>query len=263
MYPPSGAPSDPAVNFRLDGRVAVVTGASRGIGEATARAFAAAGAHVVVSSRHQDSINAVAESIRTSGGSALAVAAHAGRPEDAARLVGECVTHFGRLDIVVCNAATNPVFGPLVTATTESFEKIMDVNLRGPFELTRSAYPHLVASGSGSVINISSVEGITPSPGLALYSVSKAALISLTKASAREWGSVGIRVNVICPGLIKTKFSAALWGNDVVRDQLLARTPLKRIGTPEEFAFLALFLASDAAAYCTGAVFTADGGYTI
>lgn len=256
-------PAQPDAQFRLDGRVAIVTGASRGIGEATARAFAAAGAQVVVSSRRQESIDIVAESIRQSGGDAIAISAHAGRPEDAAKLIDQCVAHFQRLDIVVCNAATNPVFGPLTDATTDSFDKIMDVNLRGPFELARRAHPHLAAAGSGSIINISSIEGITPSAGLGLYGVSKAALISLTKAAAREWGSARIRVNAICPGLIRTKFSAALWGNDVIREQLLARTALNRIGTPEEIALLALFLASDASAYCTGGVFTADGGYTI
>ena len=248
---------------RLDGRVAVVTGASRGIGEAIARAFAGAGARVVVSSRKPEAVEAVAASIRAAGGEAHAVAAHAGRPEDAARLVDECVAHFGRLDVVVPNAATNPTYGPLVGMGPEVYDKIMDVNLRGPLELARRAHPHLVAAGGGAVVNIASIEALSPTEGLALYSVSKAALVSLTKAMAREWGAAGIRANVICPGLIQTRFSAALWQDDAVREPFLARTPLGRVGTPEEIAALALFLASDAGSYCTGAVFVADGGYTI
>ena len=249
--------------FRLDGRVAVVTGASRGIGEAIARLFAQAGARVVVSSRRQEGVDAVAAGIRETGGEAHAVAAHAGRPDEVARLVDATVERFGRLDVVVANAATNPVFGPLVDAGAEAYDKIMDVNLRGPLELARRAHPHLVAAGGGAVLNISSVEGITPSPGLGLYSVSKAALISLTRVMAREWGAAGIRVNAICPGLIRTRFSAALWQDDALRESFLARTPLGRVGTPDEVAALALFLASEGGAYCTGGVYMADGGYTI
>jgi NAD(P)-dependent dehydrogenase (short-subunit alcohol dehydrogenase family) len=251
-----------ATRFRLDGRVAIVTGASRGIGEAIARALAEAGARVVASSRRQEAVDGVAASIRDAGGDAIGVAAHAGRAADLARLVDACVERFGRLDVVVNNAATNPVYGPLVDTGADVYDKIMDVNLRGPLELARSAHPHLVAAGGGAVVNISSIEGLTPSEGLGLYSVSKAALISLTRAMAREWGAAGIRVNAICPGLIRTRFSAALWQDDTVRESFLSRTPLHRVGTPDEVAALALFLASDAGSYCTGGVFTADGGYT-
>lgn len=248
--------------FRLDGRVALVTGASRGIGEAMALAFAEAGARVVVSSRKQEAVDAVAARIADAGGEALAVAAHAGDTADVARLVQAAGERFGRLDVVVANAATNPVYGPLLDATPEVFDKIMSVNLRGPLELARHAHP-LLAEARGSVITVSSIEGLSPTEGLGLYSVSKAALLSLTKAMAREWGAAGIRVNAICPGLIRTRFSAALWQHDATREAFLSRTPLGRVGTAEEIAALALFLASDAGSYCTGAVFTADGGYTV
>lgn len=249
--------------FRLDGRVAIVTGASKGIGAAIAHALAEAGASVVVSSRKQESVNAVAGSIAASGGKAIAVAAHAGRAEDLEALVATTVDRLGRIDVVVNNAASNPSFGPLLDATDELFQKIMSVNLAGPLTLARLAHPHLVASGHGSIVNIASVEGLHPSEGLALYSASKAALINLTGSMAREWGAAGIRVNAICPGLIQTKFSSAIWQDERTRQTFLHKVPSGRMGQPEEIASLALFLASDAGSYCTGGVYVADGGYLI
>jgi NAD(P)-dependent dehydrogenase (short-subunit alcohol dehydrogenase family) len=252
-----------AARLRLDGRVAIVTGASKGIGEAIARALAEYGARVVVSSRKQEAVDAVADSIRAAGGEALGVAAHAGDPAQLGRLVDAAVARWGGVDVVVNNAATNPVFGPVVEQGAEAFAKIMAVNVQGPLELARLAYPHMKARGGGSVVNISSIGGLTPEPGLGLYSVSKAALVSLTKVLAAEWGPDNVRANVVCPGLIKTKFSEALWSNDRIVRQMMALQPIKRVGEPEDVAGLVLFLASDAAAYCTGGVYTADGGYTI
>ena len=256
-------PASLSAKFRLDDRVAIITGASKGIGEAIAHIFAEAGASVVVSSRRQDAVDMVADQIRGKGGTAIAVAAHAGEPSDLAHLVDKAIEQFGRIDVIVNNAATNPAFGPLLHATDELFDKVMHVNLRGPLTLGRLAHPHLAASGHGSIVNIASIEGLSPSDGLALYSVSKAALISLTGAMAREWGAQGIRVNAICPGLIQTKFSAALWKDETIRQSFLAHVPSGRLGQPDEIAVLVLFLASDAGSYCTGGTYVADGGYLI
>jgi NAD(P)-dependent dehydrogenase (short-subunit alcohol dehydrogenase family) len=250
-----------AQRLRLDGRVAIVTGASKGIGAAVARALAEAGARVVVSSRKQEAVDEVAHAIAAAGGQALAIAANVGRPDEARALVDRTVAECGGVDVVVNNAAVNPVYGPVLDADDAVFDKIMAVNVKGPLELCRRAYPSMRARGAGSVINVSSVGGVSPEPGLGLYSVSKAALVSLTKVLAHEWGPDGVRANVICPGLIKTKFSQALWQDERVLRHTLAQQPLKRVGEPEDVAGLALFLASDAAAYCTGGVYTADGGY--
>ena len=170
---------------------------------------------------------------------------------------------YGSIDILVNNAAANPVYGPIVTCEEWAFDKIMDVNLKAPFELCKLVYPIMKQRGGGSVINISSIAGLTPDPGLGMYSVSKAALNMLTKVMAKEWGTDKIRVNAICPGLIKTKFSEALWQNEKWLSGFIKQLPLGRMGTVEEIAGLALFLASEASAYCTGTLFTADGGITI
>jgi len=180
-----------------------------------------------------------------------------------ARLADATLAKYCTIDIVVNNAATNPVFGPVVDTSLEAFDKIIAVNVKGPFELAKKLYPTLKAKKSGSVINISSIGGLRPEGGLGIYSMSKAALISLTKVMAKEWGDDNIRANAICPGLIKTKFSEALWSNDKMMARMMKVLPIKRVGTPEEIAALALYLASDSSAYCTGSVFTADGGFTI
>jgi NAD(P)-dependent dehydrogenase (short-subunit alcohol dehydrogenase family) len=250
-----------AERLRLDGRVAIVTGASKGIGAAIARALAGAGARVVVSSRKQEGVDEVAHAIAAAGGTALAVAANVGRPGEARALVERTIAEWGGVDVVVNNAAVNPVYGPVLDADEAVFDKIMAVNVKGPLEVCRAAYASMKARGAGSVVNISSIGGVSPEPGLGIYSVSKAALISLTKVMAQEWGPEGVRANVICPGLIKTKFSQALWQDERVLRHTLARQAIRRVGEPEEVAGLALFLASDAAAYCTGGVHMADGGY--
>lgn len=249
--------------FSLEGKVALVTGASKGIGQSIAEYYAAAGAKVVVSSRKQDAIDAVAEQIKAKGFEATAIACHMGDMADVGRLAEATIAKYGTIDIVVNNAAVNPVFGPVVDTSLEAFDKIMAVNVKGPFELAKKVYPILKAKKSGSVINISSIGGLRPEHGLGIYSMSKAALISLTKVFAKEWGDDNIRANVICPGLIKTKFSEALWSNDKMMAMMMKVLPIKRVGTPEEIAALALYLASDSSTYCTGSVFTADGGFTI
>lgn len=248
--------------FDLSGKVAIVTGASKGIGEAIAVALAEAGARVVVSSRKQDAVDEVAAQMRAAGLTATGIAANAGDAGDLAGLVEQTVAAYGGIDIIVSNAAANPVFGPVEDTPDWAFDKIMGTNVKGPFDLARLALPYL-KQGGGSVINISSIGGLSPEPQLGIYSVSKAALVSLTKVMAKEWGAYGVRANVICPGLIKTKFSEALWQNEHILGHMESQLPLGRIGTVDEIAGLALFLASGAAAYCTGAVFTADGGYTI
>lgn len=249
--------------FDLSGKVAVVTGASKGIGEAIAKIYGAAGATVVVSSRKKEAVEVVANAIVKNGGKAMAVACHMGNMQDIDHLVKETLSVFGNVDIVVNNAATNPVFGPVVDTDETAFNKIMNVNVKGPFELSKKFYAVMKEKKSGSIINISSIGGLRPEPGLGIYSMSKAALISLTKVMAKEWGGDNIRANVICPGLIKTKFSEALWNDDKIMHTMMKMLPIKRVGTPEEIAALALYLAADESAYCTGSVFTADGGFTI
>ncbi len=247
----------------LEGKVALITGASKGIGEAIARIFAANGAKVIINSRKQEDLDKVAESIQSEGGICAGIAANAGEIEACTLLVEKAVALYGGIDILVNNAATNPVFGPVVTVEEWAFDKIMNVNVKAPLALGKLVYPIMKARGGGSVINISSVSGYTPDPGLGIYSVSKAALNMLTKVMAKEWGIDGIRVNAICPGLIKTKFSEALWKDEKWLTRFIKQSPIPRMGSVEEIAGLALFLATPASGYCTGTLFTADGGLTI
>lgn len=247
--------------FDLSGKVAIVTGASKGIGESMSRALAEFGARVVVSSRKLEAVESVAEQINGAGGQAFAFAAHAGSTSDLHALVDAAVERFGGVDIVVNNAAANPVFGPIVNTDEAVFDKIMAVNVKGPLELAKRAFPIMAERGGGSVINISSIGGLKPEPMLGIYSVSKAALISLTKVLAAEWGAAGVRVNAVCPGLVQTKFSAALWQAEDNLQRFLRQVPLGRIAQPDEIGPLAVFLGSAAGAYCTGAVFVIDGGY--
>ncbi len=249
--------------FDLTGKVAIITGASKGIGASIAAAYAQAGAHVVISSRKQDALDQLADELGQTGGTVTGIAANAGDAVDLQHLVQQTMAVYGGIDILVCNAAANPVFGPVENTDAGAFDKIMQVNVHGPFQLAQLALPHLRARGGGSIINISSIGGLRPEPGLGIYSVSKAALLSLTQVMAKEWGKDNIRANAICPGLIKTKFSEALWSDEKLLERMTRHLPLGRIGTPEEIAALALFLASPAAAYCTGGVYTADGGHTI
>ncbi len=249
--------------FELHNRVAFITGASKGIGLAIARGLAQFGAHVVISSRRRESVDEAVEVLQKEGLKATGIACHMGKPDDIDAAIKTITEAHGRLDILINNAATNPVYGPIQEADGQVFDKIMNVNVKGPFLLGKAAYPLLKASPGGSVINISSVEGIKPDQGLGLYSISKAALTAMTQVMAKEWGPDGIRVNTICPGLVKTKFSAALWQNEKMMAHINNQLPLGRIAQPEEMVGLALFLASDASSYCSGGVYLADGGYMI
>jgi dehydrogenase/reductase SDR family member 4 len=247
--------------FSLRGKTALITGASRGIGFAIAQRLSRAGACVVLNARKAEALDAAVAAVRAEGGDAVALPMHAGRVEDAPQLIEAAVSQFGGLDILVNNAAANPVFGPVELATPDVFTKIMTVNVHAPFELAKAARSVMVARGGGSIINISSIGGLNPEPGLGIYSVSKAALLSLTRVLAKEWGDDGITVNAICPGLIRTDFSAVLWKNDTLLQHQLARQPIKRMGEGDDVAAMALYLASDAARFTTGATFTVDGGY--
>ncbi|MDF2157711.1 glucose 1-dehydrogenase [Algoriphagus sp. CAU 1675] len=249
--------------FSLDGKVAIVTGASKGIGFEIAEIFAAAGAKVVLSSRKQEAVDEMADKLKARGYEATGIACNVGNLEELPLLVEKTVKIYGGIDVLVNNAATNPVFGPVHEVSLDAFDKIMTVNVKAPFELTRLCFPYLRKSSGGSVINISSIGGISPEPKLGIYSVSKAALISLTKVYAKEWGEADIRVNAICPGLIQTKFSQAIWTNEKIMEQAMKQLAIKRAGKPEEIGALALFLASDASSYVTGGVYVADGGFTI
>ncbi len=248
--------------FQLEGKVALITGASKGIGEAMARGLAEFGAKVVVSSRDQKAVEAVAEAFRADGLEAIGIAANIGDIDQAHALVDKTVEAYGGLDIIINNAAANPASGPIQKTEQRAFDKVINVNLKGPLELCKKAYPILKQRGGGSIIHISSIGGITPQSGIGIYSISKAAINNLTQVMAQDWGADNIRVNAICPGLIETKFSKALWSNQAILERFLKRIPLKRIGTADEVAGLAVYLASDAAAYCTGGIYILDGGYS-
>ena len=249
--------------FDLTGKVAIITGASKGIGAAIARMMGEMGARVVLSSRREAAVSELTERFRIDGIDAIGMEAHMGDFGQIDRLAARTIDHFGGIDIVVNNAAINPSFGPLLDADMQAFDKILQVNLKGPMELARRAHASMKSRGGGSVINISSIEGITPGYGLGMYGISKAALISATRVMAREWGGDRIRANVICPGLVETKFSEALTSNERILKMLMARQALPMLAVPEDIAGMACFLASDASAFCTGGVFTADGGFTI
>lgn len=247
--------------FSLQNKVAIITGASRGIGFSIAHFFAAAGAKVVINSRNNERLDEATHRLREKGYEVIGVANNIGYPEGRQNLINQTVEKYGQIDILVNNAATNPVFGPVEETDLSLFDKILDVNLKAPFELSKLSLPFLRQSSSASIINVSSIAGLSPEKGLALYSVSKSALISLTKAFAKEWGAYNIRVNAICPGLIKTKFSEVLWSDEVIKEKFLSQLPLMRIGEEEEIGAMALFLASPASSYTTGSVFTVDGGF--
>ena len=249
--------------FLLEGKVAVITGASRGIGRAIALHFAQAGARVVVSSRKYDNVQAVADEIVKSGGEAVPVQAHVGRPEDVTALVQHTIDTFGRLDIAVNNAATNPHFGSLLDADEGQWDKILDTNVKGSFRVCKAAVPHMADSGGGKIINMASIAGLRPSPGMGVYSVSKASLVMLTQVLAQELGSSNIQVNAIAPGVIKTRFSQILWQIPQFAEPILDRLPLGRFGEPEDVTGLALYLASPASDYVTGSIFVVDGGMNV
>ena len=251
------------MSFDLVDKVAIVTGGSRGIGKAVALAFAEAGAKVVVASRKQEGLDAVVEQIEAQGGTALAVATHVGRKDALATLVERTVETFGGIDILVNNAATNIHFGPMMTATSSQWDKIMDANLRSAFLLSQQVIPLIKERGGGKIINMASVAGVKPSPAMGVYSVSKAGLIMLTQVWAQELGPFNIQVNAIAPGVIKTRFSSALWQTPAIAQAVQDNTPLGRLGEVEDVVGAALYLASPLSDYVTGTVMLIDGGMNV
>ncbi|GLR18755.1 SDR family NAD(P)-dependent oxidoreductase [Portibacter lacus] len=247
----------------LKDKVAIITGSSKGIGLAIAEKFCEQGAKVVISSRKQDACDVVAAGLASRGYESAGIACHVGDLEQRKSLVDQTIEKYGKIDILVNNAAINPIFGPIEDGDEAAFDKIMNVNVKAVWSLSNLVLPHMIKNGSGSIINISSVEGIHPGFGLGLYSTSKAAVIMLTKNQAKEWGKHNVRSNVICPGLVKTKFSQALWENEKLLGKLERSIPSGRMAQPEEMTGIALLLASDDGSYMTGGVYTADGGYLI
>lgn len=250
----------PIADFSLKDKIALITGASRGIGEAIARGFSEQGATVVISSRKQEGLDAVAASINDGGGKCVPIACHAGKPEAIAALFDRIEKEWGRLDILVNNAATNPFFGPASEISESAFDKTIEVNLKGYFIMTQHAVRMMKASGGGSIINIASIAGIRPGPNEVTYAMTKAAVINMTKGFAKELGRSGIRVNAIAPGLVDTHFAKVLIDTKEIHDVAIARTPLGRHGEPNEMVGGAIFFASEASSFATGATLVLDGG---
>ena len=247
--------------FRLPGKVALVTGASRGIGRAIALDLAEAGADVVLASRKLPDLEAVAEEIRGLGRKALVVSANIRHLPELDELVKKAMEEFGHIDILVNDPASNPVFGSVFNIDEKVWDIVLGTNLKGYFFLSQAVGKGMRDKGGGSIINIASLEGITPMVGTGVYSISKAGVIMLTQVLAEEWGQYNIRVNAIAPGLVKTRFSEALWSNPTIRGVFEDNTALGRISEPEEIAHAALFLASEASSYVTGQTIMLDGGH--
>ncbi|MBE01882.1 SDR family oxidoreductase [Marinobacter lutaoensis] len=247
--------------FDLSGKVALITGASRGIGESIARLLAQYGAHVIVSSRKIDGCERVAASIRDAGGRAEAVACHIGEMDQIDALWAHIDRVHGRIDILVNNAAANPYFGPVEDTDPGAFQKTVDVNIRGYFFMSAQAARRMKPTGGGAIVNVASVNGVNPGHFQGIYSVTKAAVIAMTKSFAMELGPRNIRVNALLPGLTDTKFASALTTNESIKKQALAHIPMKRVADPDEMAGTVLYLVSDASSYTTGACINADGGY--
>jgi NAD(P)-dependent dehydrogenase (short-subunit alcohol dehydrogenase family) len=252
--------SDPG-NPDFSGKIALITGASRGIGESTARLMASRGAHVIVSSRKADAVTRVAESIRDAGGKATGLACHVGDAESVEAIFERIASDFGRLDVLVNNAATNPHFGHIVETPLDMVDKTIAVNIRGYFQMSQKAAIMMRENGGGAIVNTSSVNGDRPAPFQGIYSITKAAVISMTRAFAKECAEWKIRVNAVLPGLTDTRFAAALTGNERMLNMILPLIPMGRVAEPEEIAPAIAFLASDAASYITGACLPVDGGF--
>jgi len=250
------------MDFSLGGRVALVTGGSRGIGRASALGLARAGADVVVASRKLSDLEKVSEEIEGLGRKSLAVAAHVARMDQIKDLVSKVKDEFGKIDILVNNAATNPVMDHALDIEERAWDTVMNLNLKGLFFLSQAVARVMKEKGGGKIINVTSVEGITPGI-LPVYSISKAGVIMATKVMAREWTKYNIRVNAIAPGLTKTRFSEALWNNPEILKDAMSTTPMGRIAEPEEMVGAVIYLASDVSSYVTGQVIAVDGGATI
>jgi dehydrogenase/reductase SDR family member 4 len=250
------------MNLSLDNKVALVTGASRGIGRAIALGLAQSGADVIIASRKMDDLEKVCAEIKSTGKKCLPVATHVGRLEETKNLVEKAVGEFGRIDILVNNAATNPSMASAIDIDDRAWDSIMNLNLKGMFFLSQAVARTMKEKGGGKIINVSSVAGITPDI-LPVYSVSKAGVIMATKVMAQQWAIYNIRVNCIAPGLTKTRFSEALWKNQDILNVAMSRTPLGRPAEPEEMVGAVIYLASDASSYVTGQIIAIDGGLTI
>ncbi|TBW51881.1 SDR family oxidoreductase [Marinobacter halodurans] len=248
--------------FDMTGRVALITGSTKGIGRSIAEEMARAGAKVVISSRKAEVCEQVAGELKEQGFEAIAVPCHVGRKDDLQNLVDKTLSTWGRIDVLVCNAATNPVYGPTQDMTDDAWDKIMDTNVKGTFWLTQMVLPHMAERGDGQVILLSSIAGIRGNTVIGTYGVSKAAEAALARNLAVEWGPKGIRVNAIAPGLVRTDFAKALVEDPERLKRVEEKTPLRRIGEPVDIAGLAVFLATPASAYITGQVIVADGGET-
>ena len=249
--------------FDLTGKIAMVTGASRGIGEAIAKLLAEQGAHVIVTSRKVEGCQEVVSAIQEAGHSAEAQACHVGNMDDITALFEHVRNEHGRLDILVNNAATNPFFGNVLDTDLGAYNKTVDVNIRGYFFMSVEAGKIMRDQGKGVIVNTASVNALQPGPGQAIYSITKAAVVSMTKAFAKECAGFGIRCNALLPGLTKTKFAGVLFTNDDIYDAAVSTIPMKRHAEPEEMAGTVLYLVSDASSYTNGECIVVDGGMTI
>lgn len=246
--------------FSLEGRVALVTGASRGIGEAIAKTLAENGAKIILTARRIEGLTRVTEEIVAGGGSATAIACHLGEMDQISRLFDQIRSEYGKLDILINNAGTNPFFGDVLSADEKAWDKTVDVNLKGYFFMSQYAAKIMKEQGGGVIVNVASVNGIRPAPFQGIYSITKAGIISMTQSFAKELAPFHIRVNAILPGLTDTKFSAVMIQSPEIMKIILPMIPLNRAGQPEEMAGLVLYLVSDAASYTTGACIPVDGG---
>jgi NAD(P)-dependent dehydrogenase (short-subunit alcohol dehydrogenase family) len=246
--------------FDLSNKVAIVTGSSRGIGRAIAERMAEHGAKVVVTSRKLDACEEVVKAITAKGGTAFAHACNIGRKEDLQQLVNTTLAKWGGIDVLVCNAAVNPYFGPSIDMPDEAYDKVMNSNVRSNFWLANMTLPHLAQRGGGSVIIVSSIAGLLGSPTLGVYGISKAADMALARNICVEWGPKNIRANCIAPGLVRTDFARALWENKETYAKTVKVYPLQRIGEPDEIAGAAVFLAGPSGSFMTGQTIVIDGG---
>ena len=250
------------MDFSLNGKVALITGASRGIGQAAAIGMAQAGADIAIASRKLPDLEKVAEEVRKTGKKCLPVAAHVARMEEINNLVKRVSDEFGKIDILVNNAATNPTMAQALDVDERGWDAIMNLNLKGLFFLSQAVARVMKEKGGGKIINVASIAGISPDL-LPVYSISKAGVIMATKVMAQQWAPYHIRANAVAPGLTKTRFSEALWNNPDILNIAMSRTPMARVAEPEEMVGAIIYLASEASSYVTGQVIAVDGGTTI
>lgn len=250
------------MDFSLKGKVALITGASRGIGKAAAIGMAQAGADIAIASRKLPDLEKVAEEVRKTGKKCLPVAAHVGRLDEINQLVNKVVEEFGKIDILVNNAATNPTMAQALDVDERGWDAIMNLNLKGLFFLSQAVARIMMEKGGGKIVNVASIAGISPDL-LPVYSISKAGVIMATKVMAQQWALYHIRANAVAPGLTKTRFSEALWNNPDILNIAMSRTPMARVAEPEEMVGAIIYLASEASSYVTGQVIAVDGGTTI